>query len=109
MNVSLYNKCIFFVAKRGDIYRARTANRETRIVLELSESNVIKSYYVEMESDHSEDVWAAKCAFRIAKCENVKWYGPKYGVKVDETQHVCVCVMRIFIFIYTTVYLILWE
>lgn len=65
----IYLCIICFNAMRWDIYRAYGANPGTRIVLELSKSNVIKSYYIEMKSDHTEDVWAAKCAFRIANCD----------------------------------------
>lgn len=52
---------LYSLSQWGDIYRAHTANHETRIVLELSESNVIKSYFVhEMELDHSKMYEAAK-------------------------------------------------
>lgn len=103
--VSLYNMYVYavFVAMRWYLPCARTANHETRIVLELSESNVIKSYGVGSLHWKMYEQQRRKCAFRIAKCENVKWYELKYaswcgrwGTEVDEKQslsvHVCVCV-----------------
>lgn len=46
--------CMYILCRYEVIFTVRTANHGSReLCLNLSESNVIKTYYIDMESDHT--------------------------------------------------------